>query len=463
MIPLKSVEDIYFRRMFQNLGFSEKVTNISRRTVERVMNNMFLDNMYKIKEDLKTVPYVCTTVDIWSARRKSLFAVTVHWISSKYERKSAALACRRFAGVHSFDKVTDMLKTIHGEFGLTTDKIVATITDNASNVVKAFKLFGIKETSITIEDEEDISSGSSTEEEEEEEEKEEENANRIFIDYVLPRHIRCAAHTLKLCVTTDMMQTIRGNDMLSVIHTGVMQKCNILWNAAMRPKSAEEIERIIGHTLRRPSETRWNSFYDSLTQILENENKIIEIGRVLGIQNILRKNDFLYIKEHLRCTSPIAKAIDILQGENDIFYGILLPCLLSLQRKLKNLTEHTWTFCGPLSACLLASLENRFTNYFNFTTPEANNVALAALSHPQFKNQWFPCIEKFHRDELMELFKKTITQELKNDNSSVTAMPTATTSSTHDDFFDFDDNPTDQIIDYASKASLQVSKLLPNW
>ncbi|XP_015440172.1 PREDICTED: uncharacterized protein LOC107194967 [Dufourea novaeangliae] len=58
----------------------------------------------------------------------------------------------------------------------------------------------------------------------------------------------------------------------------------------------------------------------------------------------------------------------------------------------------------------------------------------------------------------MELFKKTITQELKNNNSSVTAMPT--TSSTHEDFFDFDDNPTDQLTDYASKASLQILHFL---
>lgn len=36
-----------------------------------------------------------------------------------------------------------MLADIYGDFGLDTDKVVGTVTDNGTNFVKAFKEFGV--------------------------------------------------------------------------------------------------------------------------------------------------------------------------------------------------------------------------------------------------------------------------------------------------------------------------------
>lgn len=58
-------------------------------------------------------------------------------------RVSAALACKRFEGTHSHDRVADMLADVYTEFDLDTQKVVGTVTDNGSNFVKAFKEFGI--------------------------------------------------------------------------------------------------------------------------------------------------------------------------------------------------------------------------------------------------------------------------------------------------------------------------------
>lgn len=57
----------------------------------------------------------------------------------------------------------------------------------------------------------------------------------------LPRHLRCCAHTLSLFATTDLIKTIRSpqNSKLNEVHTSVMKKCTLLWNASYRPKSAE--------------------------------------------------------------------------------------------------------------------------------------------------------------------------------------------------------------------------------
>lgn len=54
-----------------------------------------------------------------------------------------AIACKRFPGTHSHTAIADVLVEIHASFGLNNNNIIATVTDNGSNFVKAFKVFGI--------------------------------------------------------------------------------------------------------------------------------------------------------------------------------------------------------------------------------------------------------------------------------------------------------------------------------
>lgn len=91
-------------------------------------------------------------------------------------------------------------------------------------MVKAFKVFGVKmsyfgemthnhDTNEYDSDSSDISVQSREEK-------------------ILSRHIRCCAHTLSLCATSDIMKTIKKSPNLQEIHNQVMNKCNVLWNAA---------------------------------------------------------------------------------------------------------------------------------------------------------------------------------------------------------------------------------------
>ena len=61
-------------------------------------------------------------------------------LDESHEKKSAALACRRFKGIHSFHKIASTLDTIRSEF-VGKPSVARTITDNASNFVKAFSQF----------------------------------------------------------------------------------------------------------------------------------------------------------------------------------------------------------------------------------------------------------------------------------------------------------------------------------
>lgn len=208
---------------------------------------------------------------------------------------------------------------------------------------------------------------------------------RTEIENILPMHFRCFAHTLSLCVTAGINNSVE----LSLVHNSVMNKYNILWTLAGRPRSAEVIQNILGNTLTRPGETRWNSLYDSLQQILNIKNNISNLNKALGINktNCLREQDFHYIEEHLLCTAPMAEALDIMLGETNTYYGVVILCLLALRRKTEVLAkpERIWIYCKPIVDALLQSIQKRFENYLDFSSPESLNASITAFSYPRFK------------------------------------------------------------------------------
>lgn len=65
--------------------------------------------------------------------------MTAHWIDpEKMTRKSAALACRRIIGSHTFDKLAEVMHDVFTDYGI-EGKISSTVTDNGDNFCKAFR------------------------------------------------------------------------------------------------------------------------------------------------------------------------------------------------------------------------------------------------------------------------------------------------------------------------------------
>lgn len=89
-----------------------------------------------VKSNIKTamaeVLYVCTTNDCRSARRRYFIGVTAHRIGDvTLERRSAAFACKRLKGRHTYDVLAEKLEDIHSEYNIQA-KISMNTTDSGS-------------------------------------------------------------------------------------------------------------------------------------------------------------------------------------------------------------------------------------------------------------------------------------------------------------------------------------------
>ena len=102
------------------------------------------------KSATTSVEFIATTADCWTALRRSYLGVTVPWLCYyNFERKSAALACRRLTGSHTYDLLVDQLPDVYCKNGIKS-KIIKTATDSGSSFVKAFSVFAPSEDDLDV-------------------------------------------------------------------------------------------------------------------------------------------------------------------------------------------------------------------------------------------------------------------------------------------------------------------------
>ena len=155
-----------------------------RPTLKRKMGELTQKITQNLTEVLHRVHFVATTTDCWTVRNKNFLGLTVDWINSDFERESAALACRRLKGSHTFDVLACATDDIHSEYNI-NDKVIKPTTDNGANFVKAFATFQYKTastTNVNLCRKVDESSGNVNEQDNSDDDEEDDFPSSMFVE-----------------------------------------------------------------------------------------------------------------------------------------------------------------------------------------------------------------------------------------------------------------------------------------
>ena len=464
VLPLSTVESAAFRKLIGGIC-STQVPD--RKSFTAHMDKLYDAMVKKVKEILETVDFVSTTADVWTAHNRSYLGMTVHWINPiTLKRCKAAIACIRVTGHHTYDALAEKIEHVHASYGL-TGKVTATVTDNASNFVKAFTVFHqLPQDSSSVSTDAAIpvieENSEETEQDTDTEEVTFENLDELLtldeasdftqVQYDLPPHQRCAAHTLNLVASTDIDKYLSSSTISRSVYRSSFAKCAALWNKASRSTIASEtVQEITKRKLLVPSPTRWNSYYHAVLRVTE--NSIAEINELCTRMEIrcFAEREITFLKEYCTVLEPLSRGLDILQGEDDCFFGTLLPTLETIIKKITAMRPKLSSMTIGLVGLIESSLKRRFGCIFG-----SKDATIAAISLPKFKLRWID--DQTKKDQLKQMFIQEI--RLHRNDDVAESQVEQTEPSSKKDFYEFDsdeDNTTQSTVesevnDYLSNA-----------
>lgn len=157
-----------------------------------------------IKSVMQKCTRVCLTLDIWTNRQmRSYLGVTGHCIID-FRLHSVMLACCRFRGSHTGEAIVDAFEEVVHLFGISR-KVDTVITDNASNMRKAFRLLTIAE-----------NDGTQTEDDDDHDDE----LVPVELDLdgsMIPARYSCLSHTIQLVVKDGLNQGDQVKRVLSKV------------------------------------------------------------------------------------------------------------------------------------------------------------------------------------------------------------------------------------------------------
>ena len=230
------VENLEFRDLLATLD--NRYSTPSRTLIVKEVQKVLIELKARIGTFLQEARKISICADVWSKKglTSSHLGITAHFFSRKdHRRHCATFAVRRMASAHTGAYIRKVVDEVLGEWEIHPTKVLASLTDNGSNMMAGFRvqLQGIQGDEEGEEDEEE-----KMEEQESDEQKSEEQESDLGdesidfedreCDQAIAFHslgrISCFAHTLQL-VVNKFSEITAFKGVLNHVHT-LVRKVN---------------------------------------------------------------------------------------------------------------------------------------------------------------------------------------------------------------------------------------------
>ncbi|TRY76102.1 hypothetical protein DNTS_030158 [Danionella cerebrum] len=409
-IPLSFLEKKSFRHFLSVLD--SKYSPVCHRTLTAKTESLTEERRLKLKTQLSNTDHVSVTVDIWSDRKKRGFlGVTVHWVEKDAERiqlKTNLLACNRFKGSHTAERICDQFEAICDEYDIkaTLDYI---ISDNAANMRKAFTVCFPSEQEDDGDDPElwcDLTL---------------EDQQTVDAAMAKKQRLQCFAHALQLVVGDGLKETKVVCPSLSKL-----SKLSSLLHTSTTFKDLFEDEFGEQKGIPAAVKTRWNSTLRQVKAVLQCDHlKLCAVLEKAGHKDLsFSPREWNLLKELVDILKPFGEATDLTQREKVITISAVVPSVLSLNHHLEKPKPQV-RFLSGLVRSLQTSLKKRFLGIFinvkmaqsqeGITAPFSDTIYLkAAALDPAFALLWVEPHVLVSRDikaEVAQRVKELILQD----------------------------------------------------
>ena len=372
MKPLATVDSDAFQHMFSKAEPRYKVPSRSYFKDSKIPN-MYEATKTKVMADLKKSDQVALTTDCWTSNAtQSYMTVTAHYITSNWELRNLVLQTRELECSHTADNLADALVKCVEEWQIIPPPVV--VNDNAANIVKAVRTLG-------------------------------------WVD------IGCFAHTLNLAARAGLqLKTAssilgRGRSLVSYFKRSAvaMSVLKEKQNALSLPK----------HALINDVVTRWNSAYDMISRIVEQEEAIIAAlvdkriskdGRSLLFTEAERTGaeEILVVYRELKnATTLVSSATTTV--------ALILPTIKKLETHL-SAQEGDIAFTREIKNAVLKNLHSR---YLDDKTREF--LLLATILDPRSKS--LTHISDAEKTKAKEILIQRLVEHDNSDNITLKQEP----------------------------------------
>ncbi len=116
-----------------------------------------------------------------------------------------------------------------------------------------------------------------------------------------------------------------------------------------------------------------------------------------------------FICEYVKVMKPLTEALDVMQNEENIAIGCMLPVINLVKSKLGDFQkDKTIKLCQPLLSAIQLGIEKRFGNFFYDSL-----LQLAAVSDPHYKTIWIK--DAGDKESIITLLKDEVSSQLQED------------------------------------------------